>query len=143
MKEEGTNFLPFPSLPTHNIQEQNVILKRNASLGCLLSLEESHEKFHSSIQNWSLANEGFVRSLVSFPDTIHHQQQAPVWRHRGQDSLDSASHVSNESLISSLIGGDSMLDEPDYMEQTSLMVIHHTKAGSNSIQHGHEVLTLQ
>ena len=143
MKEEGTNFLPFPSLPTHNIQEQNVILKRNASLGCLLSLEESHEKFHSSIQNWSLANEGFVRSLVSFPDTIHHQQP-PVWRHRGQDSLDSASHVSNESLISSLIGGDSMLDEPDYMEQTSLMVIHHTTAGSNnSIQHGHEVLTLQ
>ena len=139
MKEEGTNFLPFPSLPTHNIQEQNVILKRNASLGCLLSLEESHEKFHSSIQNWSLANEGFVRSLVSFPDTIH--QQPPS---RGQDSLDSASHVSNESLISSLIGGDSMLDEPDYMEQPSLMVIHRTTAGSNnSIQHGHEVLTMQ
>ena len=84
-----------------------------------------------------------MRSLVSFPDTIHHQQQAPEWRHRGQDSLDSASHVSNESLISSLIGGDSMLDEPDYMEQTSLMVIHHTTAGSNSIQHGHEVLTLK
>ena len=58
-----------------------------------------------------MANEGFVKSLVSFGDN---------------QPRSSVSHMSNESLISSLIGGDSIMDEPHYMEQTSLMDIEHT-----------------
>ena len=99
-------FLPFSDLPQSEPAE-NVILKRNASMGCLLSLEESHEKFHHSIQNWSLANEGFLKSLGSLPDN--------------HKNLDQSAHISNESLMSSLLGGSSMLDEPEFMEETSLV----------------------
>ena len=108
--EEHITPVPFSTLRMigHQESRENVFLRRNASLGCLLSLEESHEKFHSSIQNWSFANEGFVKSLVSFGDN---------------QPRSSVSHMSNESLMSSLIGGDSILDEPHYMEQTSLMDI--------------------
>ena len=109
------NYLPFANLAK---SEENIILKKNTSLGCLVGLEESHEKFHSSIQNWSLANEGFVKSLVSLP-ACHGSSGAS-----GHVSLMSGDHVSCESLMSmsSLMGGGSMLDEPDCMEETSLLI---------------------
>ena len=108
----------FSNLSSHN-EQQNIILKRNASLGCLVSLEESHEKFHSSIQNWNLANEGFVKSLVSLPDSHPHHQH-----HQHPTDQCHDSYLSQDSLISmsSLLGGDSMVDEPDYMEETSLII---------------------
>lgn len=95
--------------------EDNVIMKRNNSLGCLLNMEQSHERFQTSIQSWSLANEGFLKSLGSLSD-------------KKQD-LGPMSLVSNDSLmsVSSLIGENSMLDEPDCMEQTSLMISNHYK----------------
>ena len=107
------NYLPpFANLAK---SEENIIMKKNVSLGCLVGLEESHEKFHSSIQNWSLANEGFVKSLVSLPACPGAS---------GHVSLLSGDHVSCESLmsVSSLMGGGSMLDEPDCMEETSLLI---------------------
>ena len=114
---KSPDFTTFSNVPLQSSQEQNVIMKRNNSLGCLLSLEQSHERFQTSIQSWSLANEGFLKSLGSFPDKKLVSSTEPL------------SSVSNDSLmsVSSLIGEDSMLDEPDCMEQTSLMVFRHGK----------------
>ena len=94
------------SLPASCFQE-NIILRKNSSLGCLAGLEESlpHQRFQTSIQSWSLANEGFVKSLVTLPDNNSHQHQPP-----------SQAQISTESLIS-----DNFLQEPQVMEETSLV----------------------
>ena len=93
------------SLPASCFQE-NIFLRKNSSLGCLAGLEESlpHQRFQTSIQSWSLANEGFVRSLVTLPDNTH--QALPP----------SQAQISTESLIS-----DNFLQEPQIMEETSLV----------------------
>ena len=89
--------------------QENIILRKNTSLGCLAGLE-SHQRFHTSIQSWSLANEGFVKSLVTLPDNM--------------DPPASLGQVSTESLISAesfLCDSDNLLEEPVLMEGTSLV----------------------
>ena len=112
------------SLPAWCFQE-NIILRKNSSLTCLTSPEESlpHQRFHNSIQSWSLANEGFVKSLVTLPDNTHHQDS---------QSQSQAPQISSESLIS-----DQFLQEPLIMEETSLVVRDHSQsaqAGVNQVE---------
>ena len=87
----------FPSLPVQPLRP-DVILKKNKSMSSALSIEASHQRFRSSIENWSFANEGLKKSIGSLAE-----QAVPTTQ-------------SSESLktISSL------LEEPDMLEQTSV-----------------------
>ena len=87
----------FPSLPVQPLRP-DVILKKNKSMSGALSIEASHQRFRSSIENWSFANEGLKKSIGSLAE-----QAVPTTQ-------------SSESLktISSL------LEEPDMLEQTSV-----------------------
>ena len=124
MSDCPDSLLSPTSLPAWCFQE-NIILRKNSSLTCLTSPEESlpHQRFHNSIQSWSLANEGFVKSLVTLPDNTHHQDS---------QSQSQAPQISTESLIS-----DQFLQEPLIMEETSLVVRDHSQsaqAGVNQVE---------
>ena len=81
----------LPPLPT---KKTDIILKKKAGLGGA----ESHERFQSSVQSWSLASEGRVRSLVSLNERVRPAQ-------------------STESLATI----NSLLEEPDLLEHTSIV----------------------
>ena len=56
----------FPSLPVQPARP-DVILKKNLSMSGL-GVEASHQKFRSSIENWSWANEGLKKSIGSLAE---------------------------------------------------------------------------
>jgi hypothetical protein len=99
--------LDYPSLPTVTGNtsaglaiSSDIILKKNRSLGSVLetsSSNSSHQRFHSSVENWSFANEGLKRSIGSLADR----------------PFIMSSH-SNESLKTIT----SLLEEPDILVQT-------------------------
>jgi hypothetical protein len=99
--------LDYPSLPTVTgttstglAISSDIILKKNRSLGSVLeasSSNSSHQRFHSSVENWSFANEGLKRSIGSLADR----------------PFIMSSH-SNESLKTIT----SLLEEPDILVQT-------------------------
>ena len=97
--------IDYPSLPVQ-VPYNDIILKKNKSLSSVLDSEDaknsSRMKFHSSIQNWSHANEGLKRSISSLapPLTI--------------DNLVIPNSHSNESLKTIT----SLLEEPDILVQT-------------------------
>jgi len=88
----------YPSLPAQ-VSHADVILKKNKSMSSVLSTEASHQKFRSSIENWSFANEGLKKSIGSLADK-------PIM-----------SSQSNESLKTIT----SLLEEPDLLEHTSVL----------------------
>ena len=57
----------FPSLPVQPLRP-DVILKKNKSMSSALSIEASHQRFRSSIENWSFANEGLKKSIGSLAE---------------------------------------------------------------------------
>ena len=63
-----------------------------------LSIEASHQRFRSSIENWSFANEGLKKSIGSLAEQ-------PVPTTQSSESLKTIS---------------SLLEEPDMLEQTSV-----------------------
>ena len=81
----------LPPLPT---KKTDIILKKKTSLGGV----ESHERFQSSVQSWSLASEGRVRSLVSLNERVRPAQ-------------------STESLATI----NSLMEEPELLEHTSIV----------------------
>ena len=103
--ESSTENIEYPSLPIQ-APYNDIILKKNKSLSSVLDSEDaknsSRMKFHSSIQNWSHANEGLKRSISSLttPLTI--------------DNLVVPNSHSNESLKTIT----SLLEEPDILVQT-------------------------
>ena len=64
-----------------------------------LSIEASHQRFRSSIENWSFANEGLKKSIGSLAEV------AAVPTTQSSESLKTIS---------------SLLEEPDMLEQTSV-----------------------
>jgi len=88
----------YPSLPAQ-VSHADVILKKNKSMSSVLSAEASHQKFRSSIENWSFANEGLKKSIGSLADKPMMTSQ------------------SNESLKTIT----SLLEEPDFLEHTSVL----------------------
>jgi hypothetical protein len=88
----------YPSLPAQ-VSHADVILKKNKSMSSVLSAEASHQKFRSSIENWSFANEGLKKSIGSLADKPMMTSQ------------------SNESLKTIT----SLLEEPDLLEHTSVL----------------------
>ena len=90
--QQGLQGVPvLPPLPT---KKTDIIMKKKTSLGGV----ESHERFQSSVQSWSLASEGRVRSLVSLNERVRPAQ-------------------STESLATI----NSLLEEPDLLEHTSIV----------------------
>jgi len=87
----------FPSLPVQPLRP-DVILKKNKSMSSALSIEASHQRFRSSIENWSFANEGLKKSIGSLAEQ-------PVPTTQSSESLKTIS---------------SLLEEPDMLEQTSV-----------------------
>ena len=90
----------LPPLPT---KRSDIIMKKKASLGGAEAQKEtqgSHEKFQSSVQSWSLASEGRVRSLVSLNDRLRPAQS-----------------LSSESLNTI----NSLMEEPELLEHTSIV----------------------
>ena len=85
----------YPSLPVH-VPNKDIILKKNKSMSSVLENDSSRIKFHSSVENWSYANEGLKRSIYSLADNALQ-----------------TSH-SNESLKTIT----SLLEEPDVLVQT-------------------------
>lgn len=91
----------FPSLPAQvQVVRPEVILKKNKSMSSALSVEDSHQRFRSSIENWSFANEGLKKSIGSLTE--------------GR-SIPTAQSSESLKTISSL------LEEPDMLEQTSIL----------------------
>ena len=88
----------FPSLPVQPLRP-DVILKKNKSMSSALSIEASHQRFRSSIENWSFANEGLKKSIGSLAEV------AGVPTTQSSESLKTIS---------------SLLEEPDMLEQTSV-----------------------
>ena len=88
----------FPSLPVQPLRP-DVILKKNKSMSSALSIEASHQRFRSSIENWSFANEGLKKSIGSLAEV------AAVPTTQSSESLKTIS---------------SLLEEPDMLEQTSV-----------------------
>jgi hypothetical protein len=64
---EGPPSIDFPSLPAQPLRP-DVILKKNKSMSSALSVEASHQRFRSSIENWSFANEGLKKSIGSLAE---------------------------------------------------------------------------
>jgi len=88
----------YPSLPAQ-VSHNDVILKKNKSMSSVLSAEASHQKFRSSIENWSFANEGLKKSIGSLAD---------------QPIITSQSNESLKTITS-------LLEEPDLLEHTSVL----------------------
>lgn len=88
----------YPSLPAQ-VSHADVILKKNKSMSSVLSAEASHQKFRSSIENWSFANEGLKKSIGSLADK-------PIMTSQSNESLKTIS---------------SLLEEPDLLEHTSVL----------------------
>lgn len=88
----------YPSLPAQ-VSHADVILKKNKSMSSVLSAEASHQKFRSSIENWSFANEGLKKSIGSLADR-------PIMTSQSNESLKTIT---------------SLLEEPDLLEHTSVL----------------------
>jgi len=88
----------YPSLPAQ-VSHSDVILKKNKSMSSVLSAEASHQKFRSSIENWSFANEGLKKSIGSLADK-------PILTSQSNESLKTIT---------------SLLEEPDLLEHTSVL----------------------
>ena len=89
----------LPPLPSN---KSDIILKKNTSLAALPYNPEEN-KFHASVQNWSYANEGRIRSMVSLSDAV-------------ASNNNPAKDQSNESLATI----SSLLEEPELLEHTSI-----------------------
>ena len=105
MDSTAENF-EYPSLPVQ-VPYNDIILKKNKSLSSVLESSEDSKnynrmKFHSSIQNWSHANEGLKRSISSLAPQCNESNPVPNNAH------------SNESLKTIT----SLLEEPDILVQT-------------------------
>ena len=88
-----------PVLPPLPSNKSDIILKKNTSLG---AIQFADEKFHASVQNWSYANEGRVKSMVSLSG--------------GENTTTQSQTQSNESLATI----SSLLEEPELLEHTSI-----------------------
>jgi len=100
----------YPSLPAQ-VSHADVILKKNKSMSSVLSAEASHQKFRSSIENWSFANEGLKKSIGSLADK-------PIMTSQSNESLKTIT---------------SLLEEPDLLEHTSVLDDRVSQLGNNHI----------
>ena len=65
-----------PVLPPLPSNKSDIILKKNTSLG---AIQYNEEKFHASVQNWSYATEGRVKSMVSLTGEVDDTFQTCNW----------------------------------------------------------------
>ena len=127
----------FPSLPVQPARP-DVILKKNLSMSGL-GVEASHQKFRSSIENWSWANEGLKKSIGSLAERPVQGQSSESLKVKLLPSAQLLHHLypGHATMVTSPLQTiSSLLEEPDMLEQRS---VRGEEPGSTWEMHGGRV----